>query len=58
MAASTAGNNLYKPHPLTKAVSVCKNRSVRKEVLFATGNSGRNGMKTARYNANSKVKCK
>jgi len=57
VAQNATGNNLYRPTPVTKKLSVCKNRSIRKEVIFATGNGGRNGMKTARFTRNSKVKC-
>jgi len=57
VAKNAAGNNLYRPATLAKEVSICTNRAVRKEVIFATGKSGRNGMKTARFTPNSKVKC-
>jgi len=58
VAKNATGNNLYRPSPVTKEVSTCKNRDIRKQVIFATGQSGRNGMKTARYTQASKVKCK
>lgn len=58
VAKNASGNNLYRSATPTKEVSICKNRSIRKEVLFALGHGGRNGMKTARYTRNSKVKCK
>jgi len=51
-------DNLYRPAPFSKKLTICQSRNIRREVLFATGNGGRNGMKTARFNANSKVKCK
>lgn len=50
-------DNLYRPTPVSKDVKVCKNRSIRKQVLFASGKGGRNGMRSARYTRNSKVKC-
>lgn len=53
-----AGNdNLYRPSPVTKAVKVCQDRNSRREVIFALGKGGRNGMKKARHTQNSKVKC-
>jgi len=58
VAKNATGNNLYRPHPNTKKVTVCKSRAIRREVLFATGYGGRNNMKTARFTRNSKVKCK
>jgi len=58
VAASTPGNvTLYRPATATATNSICKNRAVRREVLFAQGKGGRNGMKTARFTRNSKVKC-
>jgi len=58
LAKTATGNNLHRPHPISKKFKVCKNRSIRKEVLFATGYGGRNNMKTARFTKNSKVRCK
>jgi len=58
VAKNATGNNLYRATQVAKEVSTCKNRDIRKQVLFATGQSGRNGMKTARYTPSSKVKCK
>lgn len=50
-------DNLYRPTPIPPKVKACQNRTIRKQVIFATGKGGRNGMKTARYTPNSKVKC-
>jgi len=57
VAKNATGNNLYQPTPNTKKVTVCQSRAIRKEVLFAIGKGGRNGMKHARFTNNSKVKC-
>lgn len=51
-------NNLYRPTTATKEITACQSRGIRREVIFATGKGGRNGMKTARFTPNSKVKCK
>lgn len=57
VAPNAAGDNLYKPNKAPEKVTVCKDRSIRREVLFALGHGGRNGQKSARFNPNSKVKC-
>jgi len=57
-AAPTRAVKLYSgTASATSQKSVCKNRGIRREVLFAQGKGGRNGMKTARFTRNSKVKC-
>jgi len=50
-------DNLYRPAQTTQIKTVCENRHIRREIIFATGKGGRNGMKTARFTPNSKVKC-
>lgn len=55
--ATPRNDNLYRPAQVTKEVSICANRHIRREVIFATGKGGRNGMKHARFTPNSKVKC-
>jgi len=55
--APAGADNLYRPAQTTQVKTVCQNRHIRREVIFATGKGGRNGMKTARFTPNSKVKC-
>lgn len=57
VAQNAPGNNLYKPDKAPQKVTICKDRSIRREVLFALGHGGRNGQKSARFTPNSKVKC-
>jgi hypothetical protein len=53
------GANLVSKAHLTvdKRMSVCAKRKVRKQVLHATGFSGKNGARNYRFSSSSKIKC-